>query len=405
MPDFVYPPFSAYNDLVSQNLKPKYDLGANFSFLSAQRTPEHNQPAHQALGLALKQAGFDHQTVHGNYDHNEQSFHVKHDGSTESVNKLNAIGKEFKQESVFHHLSGQNELHFADGRPKWTGTGHSEGEHLNSYFTALPDGRKVQYNLDQPKEQTAEKVEKSLAKAAPLRLVHFSNSENLQEIDPAKHGTGVKGAESRRGISEVPRSYYYVDGTKPESIVSSPARSKYTVELSDPRIYDLAHDKDGHIKAAVEANGGARNPDMEWSKIRSAGFHGVTNSGSSLPNVVALFNPMKPVREEKLKKSAPTIGQLQKKAHQLQDSIQKYRLTISGKELAKSDQESCPDCSGKVLMCSCFTGLAAPGIGWNKTDKQLEVLFKSDWTEELRDSFMDSLKSRGGAILRKHFGK
>jgi hypothetical protein len=137
------------------------------------------------------------------------------------------------------------------------------------------------------------------SESAPVNLIHFSRVKGLKQIDPNYMGTGAPSQETRHGVPEVRRSYFYRADSEPEHLVTQGAVSKYHVTLPEThKLYDLANDHEGHIKAAVDANNGAYNSDMVLGKIRDAGYHGFYNSKSTLPNVVALFHSIPVHREE-----------------------------------------------------------------------------------------------------------
>lgn len=144
----------------------------------------------------------------------------------------------------------------------------------------------------------------SLGKAEqPIKtLTHYSKIPNLKELNPDFMGTGTPSYENRRGIPEVRRAYFYANDEKPEDLVTKDARSKYIVNApQDLKIYDLATDKEGYIDSSLKENNNVWNSDKILQKIKDAGYHGFSNSDSSLPQVVGIFNTLKPDREEILK--------------------------------------------------------------------------------------------------------
>lgn len=126
-----------------------------------------------------------------------------------------------------------------------------------------------------------------------MKLYHLSPKRGLKVLDPRAMGTsGVRSEEYRRGLPEVPRTYFYREGTPHESIVHSAAASRYAVNLKPhEKLYDLGKDPEGIARKAVEDNGGVFNSDVIYSRIKGAGYHGLHNSASRLPHVVALFHP------------------------------------------------------------------------------------------------------------------
>ena len=85
-----------------------------------------------------------------------------------------------------------------------------------------------------------------------INLVHYSPEQGLKTIEPKYHGVRGIGAEVRHTSPEHRMSFYYTEGTKPEDIVVSGAKSKYTTKLGDKRVYDIATDPEGVIAAAKE---------------------------------------------------------------------------------------------------------------------------------------------------------
>lgn len=287
-------------------------------------------------------------------------------------------------------------------------------------FVAHPNIQSVEAALENT-PGTAEKVADKLLRRTPLtkgpvRLVHFSPRDGLADIDPSKMGTsGVRSEEYRRGLPEVARSYFYREGSKYEPMVEGNARSKYTVELpADHKLYDLSNDHEGHIKAALEENGGAWNSDRVLTRIKSAGYHGFMNSSSQLPNVVALFHAVKPEKEEKIAALGKSEGlaafelsilgapqrellkaklaELRSRARSLKKSEKPKKVTLKAADLSKNDDDACADCSSRRLPCLCFGKLPMPDI--SVKNGKVSVLFKSEWSEEERETFLEQFKRR-----------
>jgi hypothetical protein len=86
-----------------------------------------------------------------------------------------------------------------------------------------------------------------------LELKHYSNVPNLKVLDPAKHGTGIQGAEAtrRRDYPEIylPRTYYGLKGYKKE-----PGLGPYTYEsaIKSSRVYDFLKDPDNFYPDSTE---------------------------------------------------------------------------------------------------------------------------------------------------------
>lgn len=134
---------------------------------------------------------------------------------------------------------------------------------------------------------------RTLAKNAPVRLVHYSKKTGLNSIDPAFMGTGIgrRGNESKHGRPQPDRSYFYLENTPPEDVVTGSANARYTAELDPVKqpLYDINADKDGLR--------GTKNTEDYLKAVKAAGYHGFHNPSSALPNAVALFHPH-PVTED-----------------------------------------------------------------------------------------------------------
>jgi hypothetical protein len=140
-----------------------------------------------------------------------------------------------------------------------------------------------------------------------IKLEHYSPQQDLKEISPKFEGGGADKRVYQNRKDAHPRSYFYRAGTEPEHIVTSPARSKYTIDLpSDKKIYDLGTDPDG-IQARLhreslgrQVNPGVVEADDKHAAIKAAGYHGFMNSTGQLPNVVALYGATPVSHEKKL---------------------------------------------------------------------------------------------------------
>ena len=92
------------------------------------------------------------------------------------------------------------------------------------------------------------------------------------------------------------------------------------------------------------------------------------------------------------------------KIKEVEDSSPKVedRVEIPAKELLnQSDEEQhCQACEMPDDSCVCFTGLPKPHIEVDYKTKKITILFKSEWDQESRSSFIEDLKERGLKILR-----
>ena len=115
-------------------------------------------------------------------------------------------------------------------------------------------------------------------------------------IDPKRHGSGVRGGESKRKIMPdwVDRSYHYLAGTTPEAAFQS-SPHVYESEVPDEKIYDYQKDP---LNLRVKSRwGDGLDVNLYEKNIRDSGYHGYINRGmpdKTMSSVVALFHPIKP---------------------------------------------------------------------------------------------------------------
>ena len=123
-------------------------------------------------------------------------------------------------------------------------------------------------------------MEMDKPQASRASLVHYSKQAGLKRLEPSFHGTGQIGAERTRmqneGKAYLPRTYFYRAGTKIEPRFKG--LTKYKVEVDEADLVDLA-----------EFTG---SPSDRERAAKDAGYKGYYNSDSSMPNVVALFEPV-----------------------------------------------------------------------------------------------------------------
>ena len=135
----------------------------------------------------------------------------------------------------------------------------------------------------------------------PVELEHYSPMRGLKTIDPTFQGTGafgIHGGEAQR-TSRIPRSYYYLAGTQPESTFKSGHMQRYAAKLPPKaRLYDIGKDPDNLLAPKVRHTdyGIMHEPvdlDEVEKKIRKRGYHGYKNYHPSIPNAVAVFYPLR----------------------------------------------------------------------------------------------------------------
>jgi hypothetical protein len=76
-------------------------------------------------------------------------------------------------------------------------------------------------------------------------------------------------------------------------------------------------------------------------------------------------------------------------------------VTLSQKDIAhglNSEESECPDCGSQSTPCACFASFPKPTIEYDLKAQKLTILFKSEWDNEAKASFIEDCKLR-----TKHF--
>jgi hypothetical protein len=143
-------------------------------------------------------------------------------------------------------------------------------------------------------------------------LTHFSNSPDLQFLDPTRYGTGIKGAEAERlreyagGVKD--RSYVYLGEPGTVSPESGLGVNRYRGESQN--LYDITKDPLGFRPLARESNrtpftakynAGITHPLQEANDyerlVKEYGYEGMINPNASKPMGI-MFKPT-PVQPRK----------------------------------------------------------------------------------------------------------
>lgn len=304
--------------------------------------PTQSSMTHEEVLGLLKDKGYKAEEMKGKYGDEERSI-IVHNPPQNSFRHLNNLAASLGQDSSIISDGHKHEMHYLNG-PKAGRHHKGEGtvfhkDQPEDYYSTLSDGSHFTHNFDfenthQDSEflkepegslkkselfikngvfnlKKSEKIPHKLDSAgAGTKLIHFSPQEGLEEIHPDHHGVRKIGSEVKQGVPSNKMSFYYAEGVKPESVVTSGSKHKYVVDLGDKKIYDIAKDSDGlhgqvMEKLQAEAdqrqiNRGVVNPQERrkafHSAIRDAGYHGIYNSNldDTMSNVVGMFEPMKP---------------------------------------------------------------------------------------------------------------
>lgn len=113
-----------------------------------------------------------------------------------------------------------------------------------------------------------------------MLLKHFSN-DKLKTINPANFGKNYFTKNDAK-ISKLPRSFFYVDNSEFEQILSS---NKYLhiTKIANNKVYNLTENKD---------NLQLSNIDKILRKLKSKGYRGVVYTINNL-QIANIFYPIK----------------------------------------------------------------------------------------------------------------
>lgn len=264
--------------------------GPHFIF-SAQnpKFPEKNELNldHDSVLKHLKGAGYDAHGVQGHYGSPEQSI-IIYGVSPDHAKQLHGLAAKLGQDSSIYSTGKDHEMVFHHGDMAGqvvtgSGTVHHDKKPDDS-FTTLPGGaHHFTHNFNFNKGEFAK---------SEINLVHYSHKQGLKEINPAFKGSGVDSRTKGRD-SWHPHSFFYLEGTEPESIVLAKSEFKYkaTINVADRPLYDLGIDEQGIMAKSIESNQGALNMDLVHEALKEKGFFGFYNSKHpSLSNVVCVYD-------------------------------------------------------------------------------------------------------------------
>ena len=305
----------------------------------------------------LKKRGYEIEEAEGKYGSDENSI-IVYNPPKHAIKQLNKLAKQLGQDSSMISDGHTHELHYHNG-PNAGKINRGSGtifhsEEPSDFYTKMRDGTCFTHNIDadnfyDASESTLHKQRKnsdtggllksedslregkmpyiSKQKQHPLetgnsdlKLVHYSPTEGLENIDPSYHGVRKIGAEAKQGQPNHPTSFHYLEGVEPESIVTSSSKHKYISNLGNRKIYDMGKDPLNLRSAAAEKaqaikdekNKGfgrmmANREDIDnayHQSIKDNGFHGYYNSGfgkdHTMSHVVALYDSIKPESSHKL---------------------------------------------------------------------------------------------------------
>lgn len=325
-----------YNDLYKSIGKPKHSIKDKLPhFIFSAENPIY--PENKKLNMTheqtvefLKNRGYNVEEIKRKYGKLERSILV-HNPPKHAIKSLFKLAGNLGQESSVYSDGYKHELHFHSGpnagmHHKGEGTAYHKKEPKDFYST-LNDNTHFTHNINfnelhdksksllKPKTSELKKSEEGeqkqkfkylpentnkhpLEEATPdTKLIHYSPEENLQELDPSYHGVRRIGSETKQGKPDHPLTFFYLEGTKPESLVTTGVKSKYVANLGGMKLYDVAKDVDNiREKAKKIANerqvnrGVIRRADVD-KLIQDHGYSGFYNSAlnDTMRNVVGVY--------------------------------------------------------------------------------------------------------------------
>ena len=266
-----------------------------FAILTAENPRyESAQGGNPALEQEMKAKGLKFTPIKGKYGVSENSYLVENPNHQDIL----SWGKKYGQDSVIVSDGGLHRMIYTNGpHEKLWHEGHSisihDKEPKDFYSTVNLNNKPTHFSID---------FDMDTKHGAPMKksdfsrhLIHFSNTQNLKELDPEFQGTaGRHSPETKHGKPYHPRIYFYEENTPTESVVTGGAKSKYIVKHpGDDKIYDIGKDSQGLLAQAhaawLEKPSGS-HIDAKFKYLKEKGFLGFKNSASALPNVVALFH-------------------------------------------------------------------------------------------------------------------
>ena len=294
----------------------------------------------------LHNKGYNAEEMTGHYGNVPEKSILVHNPPKHTIKHLFNLAQKLGQETAIVSNGHSHELHYLNGDKsgkhyKGSGTLFHTSTNPEDNYSQLNTGEKFSHNFDfdnlhrksdlfknneqiKKSEDDASylklyKAEKThaLQNAGPeTKLIHYSPEQGLKSIDPEHHGVRGIGSEAKQGAPSHKMSFHYAEGVKPESAVTSGAKSKYVSSLGDKKLYDIGQDPMGFRNKAKErmmkiaqnreVNRGIVRPDdlrdAFHQEIKTAGYHGIFNSGldDTMSHVVGMFVPMKPEIEHKI---------------------------------------------------------------------------------------------------------
>lgn len=325
------------SDLYKDQSNPIKDRKPHFIFSAENAMYPENikyKMSHKDVLDLLQRKGYKAEEMDGMYGKPEKSI-IVHNPSHLAARHLLDLSKDLGQESSIFSNGYDHELHFHGGKNAGL---HAKGQGTDihkrppdDYYSTMTDGTHFTHQigfdqLHESKDSMIKRPPASIKKSEsssrltlmkndsrhPLetagpdtKLIHYSSTPNLTEIDPYHHGARNIGSEAKQGKPAHPMGFFYLEGTKPESTVVGGAKSKYVSRLGHHKLYDIGEDPDNirtelrQASSNRQVNPGSYTREELDGAIKSKGYHGIYNStlNDTMKNVVGMYHKV-PVEKE-----------------------------------------------------------------------------------------------------------
>jgi hypothetical protein len=128
---------------------------------------------------------------------------------------------------------------------------NADPDYAEKYHPGKGDGRKIQKDDRGTKEGHGELKSPPVREDGTVRLHHWSRRNDLTELDPQYHGTGITGMEwvNKERYPDLweDRTYFGIAPGEPGGYVKeySLGPYEYTVDIPFDQLYDISADPDG----------------------------------------------------------------------------------------------------------------------------------------------------------------
>jgi len=320
---------TSLEDNLFKNTDKKYSAVHNKEphFIFSAENPKHPQKmkmSHDEVVQTLRDKGYHVDNMQGRYGGLPEKYIIVHNPKKHAVKKLIDLSHALGQDSSIYSDGENHEMHFHHGDKANThikGKGSSFFDKESEDYYSTLNGEHFSHNFDwdnqHPSDKSMLKLKNNIQKNEnetkveilnnqsdsfnpDTKLIHYSPHETLNEINPHYHGVRGVSSKAKQGKPEHPMSFYYLEGAKPESIVTTGSKKKYVSKLGNHKIYDIGKDPEniyGKLKEkslTQQVNPGMVSKEIYHQAIKDAGYDGIHNSSldkDTMGKVIGMFVP------------------------------------------------------------------------------------------------------------------